>query len=93
VLLNTGDVFTYEFTLLPQVVPGSAVGDTPVGAFSFFLSFEPCSGALFENGANQPPLLTFVAEGSSAAGTVRFTCFRVWEEMKLWPNTAQTGVR
>jgi hypothetical protein len=89
VLLQPGDVFTYTFTSLPQVVPGAGMSDVPTGAFGFTVSsFDAGTDMLFvemfENGTNEAPLLTFVTEATSDGssfpnawsdfqGTVRFT--------------------
>jgi hypothetical protein len=89
VVLQPGDVFTYTFTNLPQVVPGAGVSEVPVGTFTVSVSsFDAVSDVLFvemfENGTNEAPLLTFVQEaandGSSFPnawadfqGTVRLT--------------------
>ena len=89
VALQPGAVFTYTFTNLPQVVPGGGFSEVPVGGFTVSVSsFEAASDVLlvemFENGTNEPPLLSFVQEavndGSSFSnawadfqGTVRLT--------------------
>jgi hypothetical protein len=69
VLLKTGDVFTYQFTSLPESVPSPGTVDRPVGGFALQLSsdeFNPVNDVLlvemFENSTNEPPLATFVAE-------------------------------
>lgn len=89
VLLNAGDVFTYEFTSLPPPLPSPGFVEAPTGGFSIALSsFEAGSDVLFvemfENSTNEPPLETFVAEyladgtalegaWEDLQGTVRFT--------------------
>ena len=88
ILLQPGEVFTYTFTNLPQVVPGTGFSPVPVGLFTVSVSSFDAGDVLlvemFENGTNEAPLLSFVQEaatdGSSSSnawadfqGTVRLT--------------------
>src|SRR5215204_1183926 len=64
--LQPGDVYTYTFTNLPQLVPGP-VTETPVGGFTVHVSsFDAASDQLFvemfENSTNEAPLVSFVQE-------------------------------
>jgi hypothetical protein len=89
VLLNTGDVFTYQFTSLPAAVTASFPVQAPAGGFSFSLSSFDASGdvlfvEMFENSTNESPVETFVTEAltdgtaiygawADFQGVVRFT--------------------
>jgi hypothetical protein len=66
VTLQPGDVYTYTFTNLPQIVPGP-VTEAPVGGLSVSVSsFDPGTEGLlvemFENSTSEAPLTSFMQE-------------------------------
>jgi hypothetical protein len=87
-LLNPGDVYTYQFNSLPEVV-SVPPDERSLGGFYFHVSsYDPVTDFLmvemFENSTNEPPLVSFVTEFTSDGygaeglwadfqGTVRFT--------------------
>jgi hypothetical protein len=87
-LLNPGDVYTYTFHSLPEVVPALADERNIGGMYFHISSYDPTTDFLFvemfENSTNDPIITSFVAEyiydGSGGQdvwadlqGTVRFT--------------------
>jgi hypothetical protein len=85
VVMNTGDVFTYQFHSLDSLGLTLCTDDRGFAGFNIYLDFDTFDGStdvllveMFENGTNEPPLETFIA-ASPVDGIIHYS---TWADLQ-----------